>query len=148
MRGVANDLPTRLRDRGWRLSAQRRAVAEVLVGAHVHLSAEEVLDLARERLPEVSRATVYNTLNELLSMGEVREVDVVDGPRRYDPNVLEHHDHLVCDGCHAIRDVPRAGEAPSVPVGDLAGYLVTDVEVTYRGLCPTCAARHPRGATG
>lgn len=140
---MASDLPTRLRQRGWRLSAQRRAVAEVLVGPHVHLSAEEILDRARRRLPEVSRATVYNTLNELVAMGELGEVDVVDGPKRYDPNVRERHDHLVCDGCNAIRDVPARGRAPALPDAVRAGYLVSGVEVTYRGLCPDCAARHP-----
>jgi Fur family transcriptional regulator, stress-responsive regulator len=111
------------------------------VGDHVHLTAEEVHDLARDRLPEISRATVYNTLNELVAMGEVLEVDVVDGARRYDPNVGEEHDHLVCDSCHAIRDVPRAGTPPAIAEGARAGYLVTAVDVTYRGLCPACAAR-------
>jgi Fur family ferric uptake transcriptional regulator len=115
-------------------------VAEVLVGDHVHLSAEEVHDLARERLPEISIATVYNTLNELVAMGELLEVDVVDGPKRYDPNVAAEHDHLVCVNCHAIRDVPRSGKPPTVPEDARSGYFVTTVEVTYRGLCPACAA--------
>jgi Fur family ferric uptake transcriptional regulator len=137
---VATDLLSRLRARGWRLSPQRRVVAEVLVGDHVHLTAEEIHDLARERLPEISRATVYNTLNELVVMGEVLEVDVVDGPKRYDPNVAEEHDHLVCDNCHAIRDVPRSPTPPTIPRNAQAGYLVTAVEITYRGLCPACAA--------
>ena len=138
---TATNLLARLRARDWRLSAQRRAVAEVLVGDHVHLSAEEVHDLARQRLPEISRATVYNTLNELVAMGELLMVDVVDGPKRYDPNVTAPHDHLVCERCHAIRDVPRS--TPSPPIADhaSAGFLVTGVEVTYRGLCPDCLRR-------
>jgi Fur family transcriptional regulator, stress-responsive regulator len=139
---MATDLLARLRARNWRLSPQRRVVAEVLVGDHVHLSAEQVHDLARDRLPEISRATVYNTLNELVSMGEVLEVDVVDGPKRYDPNVGVEHDHLVCVRCHAIRDVARSGKPPAVPEPARAGYVVTTVEVTYRGLCPDCAG-HP-----
>jgi Fur family ferric uptake transcriptional regulator len=141
MFAVTPDLLSRLRTRNWRLSPQRRVVAEVLVGDHVHFSAEEVHDLARERLPEISIATVYNTLNELVAMGELLEVDVVDGPKRYDPNVAAKHDHLVCDNCHAIRDVPRSGRPPAIAENARAGYLVTAVEVTYRGLCPTCAAR-------
>jgi Fur family ferric uptake transcriptional regulator len=127
--------------RNWRLTPQRRVVAEVLVGDHVHLSAEEVHDLARERLPEISRATVYNTLNELVAMEELLEVDVINGPKRYDPNVSETHDHLVCDSCHAIRDVPRSRRPPPIPEGDRADYLITGVDLTYRGLCPACAAR-------
>jgi Fur family transcriptional regulator, stress-responsive regulator len=139
---VTTDLLARLRSRDWRLSAQRRAVAQVLVGEHVHLTAEQVHELARERLPEISRATVYNTLNELVAMGELLEVDVVDGAKRYDPNVTRPHDHLVCDGCQTIRDVPCSDPTPSVADADRGGFLVTGVEVTYRGLCPACARRH------
>ena len=135
------DLLTRLRDRGWRLSPQRRVVAEVLAGEHVHLSAEQVHTQARERLPEISRATVYNTLNELVALGEVLEIAPTGGPKRYDPNARTAHDHLVCDVCHAIRDVPRrCGQRPSVAEQDLGGYRVTDVDVVFRGVCPDCAA--------
>lgn len=136
---MATDLLSRLQARHWRLSPQRRAVAEVLVGEQLHLTAEEILDLARQRLPEVSRATVYNTLNELVDMGELLEVDVVGGAKRYDPNVAEAHDHLVCDGCYSIRDVARPRRRPALDAHARAGYVVTGVEVTYRGLCPACA---------
>lgn len=141
---AATDLLARLRSRAWRLSAQRRAVAEVLVGDHVHLTAEQVHDLARELLPEISRATVYNTLNELVAMGELIVVDVIDGPRRYDPNVTTEHDHLVCERCHAIRDVARSSPPP--PVSDMAkaGFLVTGAAIIYRGLCPDCVRRYVR----
>jgi Fur family ferric uptake transcriptional regulator len=136
------DLLARLREREWRLSPQRRVVAEVLAGEHVHLTAEQVHDLARDRLPEISRATVYNTLNELVALGEVGVVDLVDGAKRYDPNTAEAHDHMVCETCHTILDVPRAGTRPTVPKPARGGFLVTGVDVTYRGVCPACASRH------
>ena len=142
---MEQDLLTRLREREWRLSPQRRVVAEVLVGEHVHLTAEQVHDLARDRLPEISRATVYNTLNELVALGEVGVVDIVDGAKRYDPNTAEAHDHLVCETCHTIRDVPRAGTRPTVPKRVRDGFLVTGVDVVYRGVCPDCARRHRAG---
>jgi Fur family transcriptional regulator, stress-responsive regulator len=138
---VAHDLLSRVRHRQWRLSPQRRAVAEVLVGEHVHLTADEVHALAQRRLPEISRATVYNTLNELVAMGEVIEVDITDGAKRYDPNTADPHDHLVCERCRAIRDVPQTENRPTVPKRARAGFVVTGVDVTYRGLCPACASR-------
>ena len=49
------------------MTAQRRVVAEVLDGEHVHLTADEVHARAVAKLPEISRATVYNTLGELVS---------------------------------------------------------------------------------
>ncbi|MFH8369593.1 Fur family transcriptional regulator [Streptomyces sp. NPDC018031] len=135
-----SDLLQRLRGRGWRLTAQRRVVAEVLDGEHVHLTADEVLARATARLPEISRATVYNTLGELVSLGEVLEV-VTDGrAKRYDPNAHHPHQHLVCSGCGTVRDV-RPGSDPlaGLPDSERFGFTVSEVEVTYRGRCPDCA---------
>jgi Fe2+ or Zn2+ uptake regulation protein len=86
----------RLRALDWRLTPQRRVIAEVLGGDHVHLTVEEVLARTRERLPEVSLATVYNALNQLVSMGEVQQVDAGGGPTRCNPNTQYGHHHLVC----------------------------------------------------
>lgn len=129
----------RLRSRGMRITPQRRAIAEVMVGEHVHLTAEEVLAQARAALPEVSQATVYANLTELVGLGEVREIVTGDGVRRFDPNVAGEHHHLVCTGCGDIRDVAPAGVAAlRVPADDLGGYTVERADITFRGLCPRC----------
>lgn len=134
-----SDLLERLRGRGWRMTAQRRVVAEVLDGEHVHLTADEVLARATARLPEISRATVYNTLGELVSLGEVIEVATDGRAKRYDPNAHHPHQHLVCSGCGAVRDVHPDGDPLSdLPASERFGFTVSDVEVTYRGLCPDC----------
>lgn len=135
-----SDLLERLRGRGWRMTAQRRVVAEVLAGEHVHFTADEVLARATARLPEISRATVYNTLGELVSLGEVIEVATDGRAKRYDPNAHHPHQHLVCSGCGAIRDVHPGGDPlAELPPAERFGFTVSEVEVTYRGLCPDCA---------
>lgn len=131
-------LVDRLRDRGWRLTAQRRVIAEVLAGEHVHLAADEVYERARAVLPEVSLATVYNTLNELVGMGELLEVTHLDGRKRYDPNVEERHHHLVCTDCGQMLDV-RIDE-PQLPTAEQHGFEVFSVDVTFRARCPRCVA--------
>ena len=129
----------RLRAQGWRLTPQRRVVAEVLQGDHGHLTADEVLALARERLPEVSLATVYNTLNELATMGQVLVVSAAEGPKRYDTNVAEPHQHLSCVRCHRVVDVHPAGaDRLALPADQQHGYRLIDVEVIFRGVCPDC----------
>jgi Fur family ferric uptake transcriptional regulator len=134
------DLLERLQLRGWRLTAQRRAVAEVLRGEHIHLTAESVHDLARERLPEISIATVYNTLNELVDMGELSEVSAGGGPKRYDPNVGTAHQHLVCLRCGELHDVsPTGAQSLDISTEQRYGYQLVDVAIVFRGLCPTCA---------
>jgi Fur family transcriptional regulator, stress-responsive regulator len=122
------------------MTPQRRAVAEVLEGENVHLSAEAVHHAARERVPEISLATVYNTLHELASMGEVLEVSAAGGPMLYDPNVHVPHHHLLCTSCGDLRDVPPSAVEVARPAStDLEGYQLTGVEVTFRGVCPRCA---------
>ncbi|WNI33517.1 Fur family transcriptional regulator [Streptomyces sp. ITFR-6] len=134
-----SDLLTRLRERGWRMTAQRRVVAEVLAGEHVHFTADEVLVRAVARLPEISRATVYNTLGELVALGEVVEVGTDGRARRYDPNAHHPHQHLVCSACGTIRDVhPDTDPLTGLPDSERFGFTVSEVEVTYRGLCPDC----------
>jgi Fur family ferric uptake transcriptional regulator len=126
------------------VTPQRRVVAEVLDGEHVHLTAEAVHGRAQERLPEISLATVYNTLNELVSMGEVLEVSAGSGPKRYDPNTRIPHHHLVCTSCGTLRDVFTAGDAGlSLTPGDQHGFVVTGVDVVFQGLCPQCASAAP-----
>ncbi|MFE1790133.1 Fur family transcriptional regulator [Streptomyces sp. NPDC059525] len=135
-----SDLLERLRNRGWRMTAQRRVVAEVLDGDHVHLTADEVHARAARRLPEISRATVYNALGELVALGEVAEVSTDGRAKRYDPNARRPHQHLVCSRCGTIRDVHPSGDPlAGFPESERMEFLVSKVEVTYRGLCPSCA---------
>lgn len=131
----------RLRAREWRITPQRRVIAQALEGDHVHHTAEEVLGIARDRLPEVSLATVYNTLNELVAMGEVQQVDAGPGPTRYDPNVERPHHHLVCLKCGELRDVyPVGDDGVALPRSQRFGYRLVSHEVLFQGYCPRCVS--------
>jgi Fur family transcriptional regulator, stress-responsive regulator len=137
---ASTPLLDRLRALHWRLTPQRRVIAETMRGDHVHLTAEEVLERSRERLPEVSLATVYNTLNELVSMGEVQQVDAGDGPTRYDPNTQDGHHHLVCLKCGNLRDVhPQGLDALELPRSQRFGYRIVNREVLFQGYCSDCS---------
>ncbi|MFB7591328.1 Fur family transcriptional regulator [Streptomyces sp. NPDC056169] len=139
-----SDLLERMRGRGWRMTPQRRVVTEVLDGEHVHLTADEVHARAVQRLPEISRATVYNTLGELVLLGEVVEVSAQGRAKRYDPNAHHPHQHLVCSRCGTIRDVHPTGDPlAALPEQERFGFTVSEVEVTYHGLCPRCASDPP-----
>jgi Fur family ferric uptake transcriptional regulator len=131
-------LVERLRKRSdWRLTAQRRVIAETFTGEHVHLTAEAVHERARRQLPEISLATVYNTLNELVALGELRPVQTGRGRPRYDPGT-ERHDHLVCVSCGEIRDVSARGRV-QLPASQRFGYRLAEHEVVFKGRCRRCA---------
>jgi Fe2+ or Zn2+ uptake regulation protein len=115
-------------------------VIGALVGEHVHLSAEQIHAAARRVVPEVSLATVYNTLNELAGMGEISEIRLTDGTTRYDPKVGPGHHHLICDRCGLTYDVePRGVDRLALDPVQRFGMTVETVEVVFRGRCSACA---------
>ncbi len=120
-----------------------------MAGEHVHLTAEEVHRRARQQLPEISLATVYNTLNELVDMGEVLEITAGDRPKRYDPNVASAHHHLCCVACGALRDVsPQGAAALALPAAERHGFELLDVDIVFRGRCPDCQQLGPSASLG
>jgi Fe2+ or Zn2+ uptake regulation protein len=139
-----SELVQRLRDRGWRLTAQRRVVAEVLAGEHIHLTADAIYNQAQQLLPEISLATVYNTLNELVGMGEILEISTADGPKRYDPNTITAHHHLYCVECGTLRDVnPEGTDRLTLPTSQQHGFELLDMDIVFRGRCPRCRTTAP-----
>jgi Fur family ferric uptake transcriptional regulator len=127
-----------MRARGLRVTAQRRAVAEVFDGADVHLTAEDVHRAASRALPELSLATVYNTLNTMVAAGLLAESHHLPGPTRYDPAQQPHH-HLVCRRCHRLVDVAADAVGPVALDDDhRPRFAVDSVEITFHGLCGEC----------
>ena len=131
-----------LRVRGLKVTPQRLAILEELVGDPTHPTAADLFERLRPRLPSMSFATVYNTLAVLTEQGLCVATSLMAGAVRFDPNV-EPHDHAVCDGCGLVVDVilergaPREAAPKQRPV---SGFAVRVVERIYRGLCVGCAA--------
>ena len=136
---MPNHLVDRLRERGYRLTAQRRVVAEVLDGANLHLTADEVHKRAAELLPEISRATVYNTVQQFAELGEVLELSLNGRSKHYDPNVSPPHHHLICDSCGSVHDVAFDTHAPTLDPAELHGMAIGSAEIVYHGTCQRCA---------
>ncbi len=129
------------RDRGVKLTPQRIAIFECLMQQGGHPSAEEVYQEVSRRHPTLSFATVYNTLQLLTDLGEVREVIVDELRRRYDLNT-DSHQHAVCRLCHRIVDVRvGAGQVAALEQIDLGAYdfQLERATIQFTGLCGSCA---------
>jgi Fur family iron response transcriptional regulator len=102
---ITSQCESRLSDCGIRPTGQRVRIAELLLRAPQHLSAEQILDSLRAAGARVSKATVYNTLNLFAERGLIRQLSV-DGSRAwFDSNVDAHyHFHDTTSG--ALIDVP------------------------------------------
>lgn len=130
---------------GIRLTPQRRYVYEALMEKRDHPTALEVFMRAKERMPSISLATVYNCLDALTESGLIRQVNCDRASSRYCPNLVPHG-HFFCKECAAVFDVPlkpSLEETWEVP----AGTLVSLAEITLRGLCPACAKKSPENTS-
>src|SRR4051794_17346434 len=139
-------LISRCRGRGVKLTPQRLAIFEYLARHPGHPTAEEVYRDVLARYPTLSFATVYNTLELLAEMGEVRKVIVDELRRRYDVNT-EPHQHAVCRQCRRIVDVRDdeigGGELLRQALGQVnlraREFIVEGASVEFTGRCGECA---------
>ena len=132
-----------MRNHGHRWTNQRRLIAEQALRNHSHFTADELLDLCRERDDGVSRATVYRTLAMLEDAGFVEGLDTGDGGRKFE-HVLghDHHDHMVCNECGLIiefRDDEL--ERRQEMAAQRHGFKIRTHSLKLFGLCRDCAAK-------
>ena len=102
-----------------------------------HRTADEILKLARDRYPAISRATVYNNLRTMEEEGLIRRITGEDGADMYDAS-FKLHGHLICIGCKQIEDI----SAPHMlsALSELCGKPLESYELKMRYLCDRCKA--------
>ena len=86
-----------------RITPQRRAIIRYLADSKKHDTAEDIYEALIDNYPNMSMATVYNTLNLLLNYNLVRQIRTDGSSAHYDFNVEEHY-HIVCKHCGKIQD--------------------------------------------
>ena len=131
MRLKISDLARLLKARGIRPSSQRLMVARYILYAEEHPSADKVWTEVRKALPGISRATVYNTLNLLVSKGLLRRYAVGLSGVVFDANVRDHH-HFIEEDSGRVHDLPWGCVAVS-GVDDLRDFEVREYHVVMRG---------------
>ena len=126
-----------LLEAGLRMTRQRKAVLDYLAPSAVHPSARQVFDEVSKAYPEISLATVYNTLATLVRMDlvKVMEFDALDN--RYDTN-LSPHINLICTSCGKIQDLKEGLPAQPARVKNETGFEVLDYRMEYYGICEAC----------
>jgi Fur family transcriptional regulator, peroxide stress response regulator len=123
----------RLNTSGFRFTPQRQHVYDVIMHKRDHPTAEEVFIRTKKTMPEISHATVYNTLDALVKCGLVRQVQLDRGATRYCPNMHEHG-HFHCDSCATVFDVDLPAQAMKLPKGFKADHF----DIAIHGVCADC----------
>jgi Fur family ferric uptake transcriptional regulator len=89
-------------------------------------------------MPDISLATVYNTLRELVAIGQVYELNLGQGTRHYELS-RSSHAHLVCVRCGAIWDVPGDFDRLEALFKHNHEFHTIRHDVTILGHCASCA---------
>ncbi len=120
------------------MTIQRRAIYEALEGRVDHPTADQVYESVRERIPGLSRTTVYRVLETLVRVGAARKVEHHGAAARFDPRV-DHHHHLACIQCARVIDIELSpAERIPVPNSRKTGFRVLDYSIHFTGLCSGC----------
>ena len=120
-----------LEEHGVRPSAHRLAVADYVLTAEDHPSADRVWKKVTESFPSISRATVYNTLNLFVLKGLLREVHLNADSVVFDPKLETHH-HFIDEETGAIHDIDW-DKVQVCNLESLRGYRIRDYQVVIRG---------------
>jgi len=92
-----------LRREGLKYTPQRVAVLSEVLKDQGHRECEDIYLTLRQRGSQVSRATVYRTMDILVKNGYARKMEIGDGRARYESKMgSPHHDHMVCTLCGEI----------------------------------------------
>ena len=132
-------LVSRIRQQGGRVTTARRALVTALVQARGHVTADDLAAQVQKAQPDVHLSTIYRSLDALEHMGVVDHVHLGHGRAVYHLTD-EPHQHLVCEVCGAVVEVPDATFA------DLArtlqghyGFTIRPNHFAVLGRCEDCA---------
>ena len=121
-----------------KITPQRCAIYKKLVQAKNHPTADEMFAIVKKEFPNISYDTVNRTLLTFAEIGLVDVVPTKGGPRRFDPDMENHH-HFHCIKCGKIFDF-NSDEFDNLGIPDQTqdDFTVYNKRVVLNGICKKC----------
>jgi Fe2+ or Zn2+ uptake regulation protein len=131
-----------LREKGIRLTRQRRVILEVMDTAEQHLDVDQILERAQKMDPAVHLVTVYRTIDLLKKEGLIDELDLLHlrGDRHYyETHGPRDHIHVACLRCGKVREFEsRLYEQLKEQIARDFDMRVTVSRTEVGGICNDC----------
>ena len=127
-----------LKERGYRMTPQRRAIVAEIMGTEGHISAQDLAARVKDRLPGVNDSTVYRTLELLEDLGFLSHAHLESGFEYH--HAADHdHVHLICERCGRA-DALSVDETE--PLRELIsghrGFVPDFTHFAISGVCAEC----------
>jgi|SRR5579871_4792591 len=134
-----------LRERGIRLTRQRRILLDLIDHSGEHLDADTLYHMAKEKDPKLNRVTVYRTLKLLKKGGLVDELDLMHyggDQHYYETRLKREHAHVICMRCGKVEEFfgPPL-EQLRKQVESTFGFEIVLARTEVGGYCPNCQAQ-------
>jgi Fur family transcriptional regulator, ferric uptake regulator len=138
LQGDVDEIVSAIRGADRRATVAKRTVAEVLVAAHGHLTADEITNAVQQRQPDVSPSTVYRILEEFETLQIVVHAHLDQHAAVYHLAGAVHG-HLTCDQCGSTIEIPAAHfDLLSKDLQKTFGFLLDRHHVAVTGTCAYC----------
>jgi len=128
----------RLKDKGHKITGARYLIIKYLAENRIHPSPEQIFEAVKKQLPNISLASVYNTLSLLQENGLIKELNVHRHFSNFDIDTSRHF-HFVCTKCGNIYDLFEEKDIEariSIKTKDFS--QVEDMALTIYGVCKNC----------
>lgn len=133
-------LASTLRQQGYKLTPQRRALLKVIAISREHLTPAAIYERVRQEHPGIGLVTIYRTLEILTKLELICEVHIGGRCRSYlmrRPSA--HHHHLVCADCGAVVDVADCDLAElEQKLSQDTGFEIESHLLEFLGHCSDC----------
>jgi Fur family ferric uptake transcriptional regulator len=127
-----------LKDQGYRMTPQRRAIVGEIMRISGHIAPQSVAQRVKDRLPGVNDSTVYRTLELLEDLGILAHTHLGSGPE-YHHAAHGDHVHFICESCGAKQSMAAADtESLQRRIVEQTGFLPDFTHFAISGLCPKC----------
>jgi Fur family transcriptional regulator, ferric uptake regulator len=133
-----------LRQRGVRMTRQRVLLLSLIDSSGLHLDAESLYQMAKEKDAKLNRVTVYRTLKLLKQGGLVDELDLAhfEGEKHYyETRMKKEHAHIICLRCGRVEEF-FGGELQQLreQVQSQFGFEIVFARTEVGGYCSHCRA--------
>ena len=136
------ELMKELVQRGVRLTTQRRLLVGIIQDSPRHLDAASLLKVAKQKDPDIDRATVYRTIALLKQLGLIDELDLMhlEGEKHYyEAKTNRDHCHMACFQCGAIMEYASSSfERLKQDIAKRSGFQIRVVRLEVGGFCERC----------
>lgn len=137
MSKIAN-LAKNLKQAGFKMTPARLAVIEVLENEPEHLSHNQILTEGKKIYPRLSRATVYRTIELLVSLNLIRPLYLTDPTQRFVSAAGGHH-HLVCTSCDATIEFDHCtADQLAQELSQKFDFQIRNHLLEFQGVCAEC----------